>query len=281
MSVGDEAVLCIEAEGDTSFLWDDIKIPGVVRSQSAPALSKPSSTSRMGKGGHDRFCPVCEERIFTRLKRHVEREHLPWWFSLMKCWSCKQSVTSACFLRKKHKHCNHSIPQLNSWIWKANGLLHALAKYLNLPFLELVRNHVAAQREWYPWDQGDCTLSFEQRIVMRMWEAGNRLNLSNIDSLTITPPASVACLLHWKVMACILQHLPFEIRQQIKSSDVECDYSGDPVHLRCLPALGQMVDSHCHLDILFKRYRVDGLSTLIDKVKPALDLHYVVGNYRK
>ena len=100
-----------------------------------------------------------------------------------------------------------------------------------------------------------------------MWETGNRLNMSNIDSFTITPLAAVACLLHWKVMACVLQHLPLEIQAEVKMSEQECDYGGDPVDLRCLPALGQLVDSHCHIDLLFRRHHVDSLLMLSEKVR--------------
>ena len=262
MSLEDDTVLCIEAEDD-SFLWSDIRPPW-----------------HMGSGGHDRFCPICEKRISNKIKRHVEREHLPWWFNPTKaCWSCKQSVTSACFLRRDHAHCTPPANLLNHWIWKTNALLHIIARCLNLPFLELVRNHIAARQEWYPWSD-DCTLSFEQRIVMRMWEAGNRLNMSNIDSFTISPPAAVACLLHWKVMACVLQHLPFSVQTEVKMSEQECDYGGDPVVLRCLPALGQLVDSHCHIDLLFRRHNVDDLMMLREKVRQRKwNLHYVVGNY--
>ena len=44
------------------------------------------------------------------------------------------------------------------------------------------------------WNDRDYTLSFEQRIVMKMWEAGSHLNLSNVVSFTISSPAAVA----WK-----------------------------------------------------------------------------------
>ena len=119
-------------------------------------------------------CPICEKRISTKLNRHVEREHLPWLFNFTKaCWSCKHSVTSACFLHRDHAHCTPPANLLNHRIWKTNALLHVIARCLNLPFLELLRNHIAARPEWYPWND-DCILSFEQRLVMRMWEAGNR-----------------------------------------------------------------------------------------------------------
>ena len=115
---------------------------------------------------------------------------------------------------------------------------------------------------------------------MRMWEAGNRLNMSNIDSFTITPPAAVACLLHWKVMACVLQHLPLEAQTEVKISEQECDYGGDPVDLRCLPALGQLVDSHCHIDLLLRMHHVDSIPMLSEKVRQReWNLHYVVRNY--
>ena len=82
-------MLCIEVEDDSSFLWNDLLAPCHMRS-----------------GGHGRFCPICEKRIATKLKRHVEREHLLWWFNPTKAYcSCKQSVTSACFLRRDHAHC--------------------------------------------------------------------------------------------------------------------------------------------------------------------------------
>ena len=89
MSLEDDTMFCIEVEDDSRVLWHDVLAPW-----------------HMGSGGHGGVCPICEQRISTKLKRHVEREHLPWWFNPTNaCWSCKQSVTSACFLRREHAHC--------------------------------------------------------------------------------------------------------------------------------------------------------------------------------
>ena len=52
------------------------------------------------------------------------------------------------------------------------------------------------------------------------------------------------------------------------------------VILLILPALGQLVDSHCHIYLLFRRYHVDSLLVMSDKVRQReCNLRYVVGNH--
>ena len=66
----------------------------------------------------------------------------------------------------------------------------------------------------------------------------------------------------------------------MKMSEQECDYGGDPVDLRCLLALEQLVDSHCHIDLLLRMHHVDSILKLSKKVRQCeWNLHYVVGNY--
>ena len=55
--------------------------------------------------------------------------------------------------------------------------------------------------------------------------------MSNIDSFTITRPAAADSLLHWKVMAGRLQHLPIEVQTEVKMSEYKCDYWGGHVDL--------------------------------------------------
>ena len=66
-------------------------------------------------------------------------------------------------------------------------------------------------------------------------------------------------------MACVLQHLPLEVQTAVTMSEQECDYGGDHVDLRCLPPLGHLVDSHCHMDLLFRRHHVDSLLMLSEQ----------------
>ena len=71
-------------------------------------------------------------------------------------------------------------------------------------------------------------------------------------------------------------------KKQVQWSEEDCEYSGDPISLRYLMVSELMVDSHCHLDLLFKKCGVNDLSALADKVRPEgidWNIHYVMANY--
>ena len=83
-------------------------------------------------------------------------------------------------------------------------------------------------------------------------------------------------------MACPLQHLPPCVQKQVRWREEECECSGDPVSLRCLKESELMVDSQCHLGLLFKKCGINDLSAPTDKVRlEGIDwnIHYVVANY--
>jgi len=65
-------------------------------------MANETTESRERKFERMRECPVCGDRV-GHLKRHVRREHLPWFMSLdLACWECEQVETTPCAINARH-----------------------------------------------------------------------------------------------------------------------------------------------------------------------------------
>ena len=39
-----------------------------------------------------RECRICNNWVYGQIRLHLEREHLPWFMSMKKCFSCRKRV---------------------------------------------------------------------------------------------------------------------------------------------------------------------------------------------
>ncbi|MEO1149187.1 MAG: TatD family hydrolase, partial [Cyanobacteria bacterium J06638_22] len=99
---------------------------------------------------------------------------------------------------------------------------------------------------YYPQDRSSFHLSLEQRVLFRLWEQRNRTTVTPLEEMTVQPPSVEACLLHPKVLACIIANLSEEAANAVaRSKFMPPDES--PRHMPLIP---HTVDAHIHIDRL-------------------------------
>ena len=120
------------------------------RAVAAPVVDRTSSGVQkggqvpQGTCGKSQKCPFCGQEVFS-VKRHVEMEHLPWYFAPeIACWVCQECVENRCCLEERHKACLRSLGGhfteecFLAWLQTMKELLHKLAVLFglrNLPAL--------------------------------------------------------------------------------------------------------------------------------------------------
>lgn len=219
----------------------------------APAEQMAGTSDGQVDGGF--YCPICRDRVSVRVKRHLEANHLPWWIIPERaCWQCKRWESSLSNLKKRHsKSCPPAAmteSNATTWVHLSNGLLQVLRENFdcesNAQLLDLV-----VTRKYYPRDRSPFHLSLEQRLLFRVWEQRNGVTVSPLEEMTVQPPSVVACLLHPKVLACIIAQLSEETANSIAT--LETKPPGEaPVRLPLMP---RTVDAHIHLDRWGKDFR--------------------------
>ena len=83
-------------------------------------------------------CPLGGQEVFS-VKRHVEMEHLPWYFAPeMAYWICQEFMENRCCLEECHESCLHSLggpfteERSLAWLQTMKKLLHELAVLFGL-----------------------------------------------------------------------------------------------------------------------------------------------------
>ena len=226
-----------------------------------------------------RYCFMCDSRVADgKLRRHIEQTHLPWWLVLgCVCWRCRRREPTPTLLRTKHSWRCSPAPMIDAdaleWARLCNGLLRLLRREWgcrsNAELLRLVVN-----RCWFPQETSPYHLDVLQRLTFQLWEELNgRIPLPSLSSYSIQPPSEVACLLHPKVLACVLSHVGSRTLRaitQLQYLELACDAPSLP-----LPLYPVTVDSHIHVDAWGSRF-VERLGSAMDC---PLRYLYLIGNY--
>ncbi len=208
------------------------------------------------------YCRICRAHVDEGLRRHIERKHLPWYLAPTKCcWSCYSSVKGHCFLDDAHPNCqNNKVTdeRLCHWVLLCNGLLHFLVKTLRLEsphhLFQFVLHH-----QMYSRKTSGLDLSLEQRVSFYLFERLNdgHFEVTDLNNISISPPSSIATLLHWKVLSYIVSHLSIEEQIQLIGLELPMAWDGsvhpDP---RTLTMPNECVDSHLHMEKLIERAKV-------------------------
>ena len=110
-------------------------------------------------------CPLCGQEVFS-VKRHVEMEHLPWYFApAIACWVCQECVENRCCLEERHKVCLHSLGgHFTEELQTMKELLHELAVLFGLRDVPALLQLCLRER-LYPQDNG-TTLSPTREAYM-------------------------------------------------------------------------------------------------------------------
>ena len=223
------------------------------------------------------YCPLCRQRIADhRLRRHVEAFHLPWWIAPDRaCWQCR--VAEASISRLKLRHGSSCAPaamtegDAGTWVQLSNGLLRLIRTDLGCETNEDLL-HLVLDQHLYPEDSSPFNLSLSQRLFFRLWEQRNGgYPLTPVDEFSVMPPSAVACLLHPKVLACILCRTSTEVIEQA-STFAELMRVDAPPRPRRLP---WVIDAHIHLDALGADYS----RQLGDSIDTNVRAQFVIANY--
>ena len=205
----------------------------------------PEASSSPRRPSRKFFCPVCHTRLNQRVRRHIEMEHVPWWLSPNRaCWRCHGTTQSSTFTGYRHEICGSPVMtdrDIPTYVELANGLLQTLMEALNCSTHEQLLAYVI-KNQLYPQSSQMMTMSYPQKMFVWLWERGNHLDYTPFERMSFSPPASIGCLLHHKVIACILGHLPADSPTDVMKDRREKWLSQ---HRR---RLVRVADAHCHLE---------------------------------
>ena len=221
------------------------------------------------------FCPVCHTRIRQRLRRHAELEHVPWFLTPNRaCWQCHQTAQSATFCQYRHLHCGDPSMkdgQIPEFVELCNGVLETLREALSCDdWNELLQ--VVVGNGWYPQEPSQVRLSLQQKIYIWLWERENAIDLRTpFAEIRINPPSSVGCMLHFKVLLCILAHLPADVQRQVQEGTRR--FRGPARHQR-KPM--NTSDAHAHVDCMEPGKLEEYIGSRWDS---SLRLHRIIGNF--
>ena len=233
----------VSAEVFLEFEGSDVEVEEPVDPRSFAATGVPQLSVR------GRFCPVCHQNVEQRLRRHMEISHMPWWLSPNRaCWSCHETSQSATFAHHRHQD---TCPQVamtdkdvKEYTLLANGLIKRLLRDFNCNTEEELLILIEANG-WYPDGKPAPELSFQQKLFMWLWETENQRIHTPFADLKISPPSTIICVLHYRVLMCLLPHLPTETQDLIQAGS-QADPSITLPH--AVRRLIHTIDGHAHLD---------------------------------
>ena len=192
-------------ETDMSTISYDKWIREVERDEPIPPLVYPVLTKNMTR----KRCIFEACTVTTKkLREHVERTHIPW------------SVSRQCLDLEKAKQ-----------------FLKLLGRELGAhSFRELLR--IIVEQKLYPAAESTKGLSAADQENMQLFERhinGRRANFL----LTVSPPNSVGSLIHWRLIAGLMNYLGHQDTTALTPTEQQVPLSGI--------LYVDVVDAHCHL----------------------------------
>ena len=239
-----------------------------------------SSISLVGKG---KKCHLCGDNFGKHLRRHIFAKHLPWYTDpTASCWECEQHVKDLAWHLSVTKDLGiHAKPQFTDehiplWCRLMFGILVFFSNYFNLQSVSDLLVFVKG-KHIFPESQPDSKFNFPQ--IHLMHKLCEYFELGIPKSFCLSPPNHVVCILHWQILARL-----------IKLMDSDDDWNlfkklSLPIPLPCnqrCTSYETYVDSHCHLDKIFKGYSFRSVLALRNYLSfevPEVDLEFVVSNF--
>lgn len=192
-------------------------------------------------------CGICEEEIPGKFRRHLTRNHLPWYFEPQHaCWNHKVNFGSlGGFLRHQKEMGNCKVngkfgeKQLVQWLRLMENFLYVMADNLKEETLTGLLETVRKQG-WHP----SIVLGLEVPVVKQeLWgELDGFLGGCPTVPYRVDPPESVVALLHPNILQILLTVMDINAARELHTIEGVRRHGG-LVHIRDV----RLADSHCHL----------------------------------
>lgn len=233
--------------------------------------------------GRVRECWICGLRSKTRMRRHVLRCHLPWfWYASTACWECHtQEVQGSNLVNKHSEHvvgCTFDDEHIHQWCLLINGSLHKLASLFGCTGLDDLLEYVNS-RKLYLHVQSSFT---DQEVHFLHFYAEN-YSPRPFNQLTMKPLNHVICILNWEIVGCLLRRLGLEQRKQFLECEELRTYEGADAVAPIKPPTESFlfIDTHFHLDLVIQRLRFRNFLHMTSVISPSKShgFYYGIANY--
>lgn len=232
-----------------------------------------------------RQCQVCGLSTREKIRRHMFKRHLPWyWSGTTACWDCGKQETQASTLSVRHSSehrvgCFFDEDHLHQWCQLVNGALHSLKEWLNCPDLEGLLQFVI-DRKLYT----DVRSGFSEQEHQLVLFYVQNYSPDGLAVVTTNPPNHPGSLTNWELTAALLMQITEEQRTAFIDQMTYLTYEGScitsPVPVPSDPFV--FIDSHFHLDLILKRLHFSSFLGMSSKLAPEDSnncFYYGVANY--
>lgn len=195
-------------------------------------------------------CVVCGASI-AHVRRHLNREHMPWYMSpLYACVDCHYAGDVQDLTRFHGNHRRfHGDYLMRAWFLLVNGFFLLISRSLGLPSINSLIEYVVAEQLFTPLPG----FSEEEGFFVREYDrlAGLAIN----QNLSSNPPNRISQLLHFRVLANLLQKVNPEDRTRLRTTLNYVNPDGSSPQLDHPILSYSVIDSHFHLEMLVDRSR--------------------------
>lgn len=259
---------CTDDSGASDVSWNEDLVTSAARNVaggSALVPDTPSSSSGPTRTfkGKLRTCYVCGHSAHEKMRRHVMKVHLPWyWYPHTACWECLEQETQSSSLAVRHS-LEHNVGytfddnHLHLWCMLVNGALHFLAKCLKCDGLNGLLEYVLTRQLYTRLKSGFS----EQEYRFLNFYVEHHGPETDIRQLCFQPPNHIICLVNWELTACLLRRISPEMQTEFRQLASFLTYEGEDVqkpdrdHLKVCKEPFWFIDAHFHLDLTLRRLR--------------------------
>lgn len=267
---------------------------GLEEDESSPPRSPAKTITGPPKKKKVRSCPICDKGTTQHVRRHVIREHLPWYvLPDQHCRDCRitrepvtaliHAVSGHCKPKGRREHEPAPRGKASSvWAHLMNGLLRQLCLWLRVPNLQtLLTCYLVQSLHSGPPPPIDNISEMEDYLVRTFIEENSLGPCPSI--LSLSSPNHVGMLVHWRIITALVKCLSplqqIQVRDfsmlvdEVGQREVEVFRSEDPDHLAA--------DSHFHLDSLLCRAKVASLDAVPHDYRNScqVDLDVAISNF--
>ena len=246
----------------TSTVPVPVRAPGHSPSQNTTPVSAmaPGPSSSLAKTANPRHCYTCGFGIHGPLKIHFLKNHAPWFYDpLLCCLVCNERFDTKTQANQAHvdlpcerfneQACNKWMSFMIQWLVDVQLQLHCK----NLPILL-----IKVQNEGLFPEKFTEKLPLEQTLLWEMIDEYLELPIPP-NGYSVSPPNSVAPLLHHSVMMRVLGQM--SLKQRVDLLNLSPKFLTLPL----MPI--EYFDSHCHVFECLAKYKSSTLDELSEDSK--------------